>query len=132
MSDCEDFRSKYTEAGRVGQLLLNRFYHTVGRLVRNCEGHLNSALEIGAGEGFSTEKIRPLLPAAAHFEASEFRADLVELARQRNPGIRLSQESIYSLNRETHSFDLVFCLEVLEHLHDPQAALSELARVSRR
>jgi ubiquinone/menaquinone biosynthesis C-methylase UbiE len=46
--------------------------------------------------------------------------------------VPISQESIYQLNRADGSFDMVVCLEVLEHLEDPMAALRELHRVSRR
>jgi ubiquinone/menaquinone biosynthesis C-methylase UbiE len=46
--------------------------------------------------------------------------------------VQISQESIYELNRADGSFDMVVCLEVLEHLKDPVAALRELLRVSRR
>lgn len=73
-----------------------------------------------------------MLPPEANLKASEFDPDLVRLAQQRNPNVRVSQESIYQLNHETASSDLVICLEVLEHLTDPSAALKELARVSRR
>ncbi len=36
------------------------------------------------------------------------------------------------LNFEDNSFDTVVCLEVLEHLEDPEKALKELVRVSRK
>jgi ubiquinone/menaquinone biosynthesis C-methylase UbiE len=36
------------------------------------------------------------------------------------------------LNFEDNSFDTVVCLEVLEHLEDPESALKELVRVSRK
>ena len=39
-------------------------------------------------------------------------------------------ESVYELPFDDDSFDLVLCLEVLEHLDDPAAALAELSRVS--
>ncbi len=132
MTDNENFRDKYTRPGRIGRVLVDRFYGAVEALLPRCISETEAVLEIGVGEGFSTQRIRRMLPAAVHFEASEFRPDLVQLARQRNPDIRVSQESVYSLNRKASSFDLVLCLEVLEHLGDPRTALSELARVSRK
>ncbi|MFW5719740.1 MAG: methyltransferase domain-containing protein, partial [Candidatus Dojkabacteria bacterium] len=42
------------------------------------------------------------------------------------------QEDIYNLQRQDESFDLIFLLEVLEHLDEPKLALEELRRVSSR
>jgi len=132
MNTSENFRDKYVNAGRIGGILVDRFYDAVRDLVRVHSAELESILEIGVGEGFSTRRIREMMPAGACFEASELRPDLIRLAQERNPGIRVSQESIYALNRETSSHDLVLCLEVLEHLEMPHDALKELARVSRK
>lgn len=132
MNHHENFREKYTNAGRIGGILVDRFYGAVKELVQICASELYTVLEVGVGEGFSTRKIREMLPAGSHFEASEYRSDLVPLAQQRNPDVRISQESIYELTRETGSFDLVFCLEVFEHLENPRAGLDELARVCRK
>lgn len=132
MNPPENFRDKYVNAGRIGGLLVDRFYDTLRDLITPRASELRTILEIGVGEGFSTRRIREMVPAEVHIEASEFRHDLARLARERNPGIRISQESVYALARETGSHDLVLCLEVLEHLERPQAALKELARVSHR
>jgi len=132
MNLTENFRDKYTKSSRIGLWLIDRFYGAVNHFVQACSMEMKTILEIGVGEGYSTQRIRQMLPLGTQFEASEFRADLVRLAQHRNPDIRVSQESIYALNRESSSFDLVFCLEVLEHLEDPRAALTELARVCRK
>lgn len=132
MNHHENFREKYTNAGRIGGILVDRFYGAVKELLQSCGTGLNSVFEVGVGEGFSTQKIAAMLPAVTRFEASEYRSDLVPLAQQRNPDVRISRESIYELNREASSFDLVICLEVLEHLDNPRAGLDELARVCRK
>jgi 2-polyprenyl-3-methyl-5-hydroxy-6-metoxy-1,4-benzoquinol methylase len=132
MNSSENFRDKYINAGRIGGMLVDRFYDAVRDLLKMRATEVNSVLEIGVGEGFSTRRIREMVPPEARFEASEFRHDLARLARERNPGVRICQESVYALARETGSHDLVLCLEVLEHLERPQEALKELARVSRR
>ena len=132
MSLTENFRDKYTKSGRIGGWLIDRFYGTINEFVHQCAAETKTVLEIGVGEGFSTQRIRQMLPPDVQFEASEFHADLVARAEKRNPGIRVRQESIYALNRRPSSFDLVLCLEVIEHLENPGAGLAELARVCRK
>jgi len=43
----------------------------------------------------------------------------------------LAAADALDLSFPDHAFDLVVCSEVLEHLHDPDRALAELARVTR-
>jgi SAM-dependent methyltransferase len=87
------------------------------------------AIEIGCGEGFSTQRLVELLPSQVELQASEFVKALVPKARQRNPGIKVTQESIYETRHKDNTFDLIFLLEVLEHLDYPDKALTELARI---
>lgn len=125
----ENFRDKYTRPGMIGGLLVDRFFRCVGGLI--CVPAGARVLEVGVGEGFSTRRIRQMLPASASLEASELRPDLAQVASARNPGITIRQESIYELRHAADAFDLVVCLEVLEHLEYPERALRELARVAR-
>ena len=127
-----EFTGKYTSSSGVAQLLIERFFKAIEALYRRTGGGLNSALEVGAGEGFSTMRLHSMLGDDTSFEASELLDDQVQAARLRNPQLTIAQESIYALQRQADSVDLVFCLEVLEHLEDPQQALAELARVARR
>lgn len=125
----EDFTGKYTGSGLIGRVLLARFFRAVASLVKECE--VRSALEVGCGAGFSTERLRAIFPAAA-FEASDYYDNLVEAAQARNPGIPVTKESVCALNRADASVDCVVALEVLEHLKDPARALKELSRVTAR
>lgn len=132
MEQQENFREKYTRSGLIGSLLIDRFYASIGELIGVCSPVPGRVLEVGSGEGFSTERIARMLTPGSEFEASEYRQDLARLAQQRNPDILVSCESVYALNRETASVDLVICLEVLEHLDNPEAALAEIRRVTAR
>ncbi|GMR18028.1 MAG: hypothetical protein BMS9Abin33_0428 [Gammaproteobacteria bacterium] len=127
----DNFRGKYTKSGFIGRLLLNHFFNCVKELIQYCNPQINRVLEVGVGEGFSTERIKTTLAHHVNFEASEFHTNLVKIAAGRNPQVKVQQESVYELNREDDSFDLVICLEVLEHLDNPSLALRELSRVSR-
>lgn len=132
--ETEDFAHKYTEEGqgKIGSKLLNQYFAGVADLVDASgvtERKTVRAIEIGCGEGFSTQRLRDMLPGNVKLQASEYVADLVPKAQQRNKSVKITQESIYETRHKDSSFDLVFLLEVLEHLDYPDQALRELARI---
>lgn len=132
--EVEDFAHKYTEEGqgKIGRKLLDGYFHSVQELV-SYSGIASrkkvKAVEIGCGEGFSTQRLREFLPSNIELRASEFVAELVPKAQKLNPGVKIIQESIYETSYADESFDLIFLLEVLEHLDYPDKALAELARI---
>ncbi len=125
-----DFRSKYTSSGRIGRRLIDRYFACVGEMISGLD--VRTALEVGCGEGFSTQRLRRLLPSSVAFEASDVEERLVRAAAATNPGVPIRRESIHALDRPSRSADLVFVLEVLEHLEEPDRALAEVCRVSGR
>jgi len=123
-----DFQSKYTKTNFISRRLIQGFFDGIQLALRDLE--LQTALEIGCAEGFSTERIKTYLPKSCRFSASELETALLKRAQSRNPDVPIVQESVYQLKRENNSQDMVFCMEVLEHLDDPEKALDELCRVS--
>jgi 2-polyprenyl-3-methyl-5-hydroxy-6-metoxy-1,4-benzoquinol methylase len=129
----QDFRTKYVKTNFITRRLLGGFFSGIGELLREPGlDSVRSAMEVGCGEGFSTQKLRGLLPREASLRASDVEQRLVDEARRNNPGIPIERESIYELPHADGAFDVVFVLEVLEHLDDPARALAEVCRVSRR
>ena len=126
----QDFRGKYTRSNWLTRRLLDDFFRAVADLIERLE--VRSALEVGCGEGFSTQRLRRMLPATVAFEASDVEDRLVRAAAAANPNMPIRRESIYTLARPDQSVDLVLALEVLEHLEEPSRALGEVCRVSRR
>lgn len=129
----EDFHHKYTEegAGFVGSKLLDGYFDAVQQLIEIANLKKGTALEIGCGAGFSTKRLHDMLPSGVELEASEYVEQLLPDARKLNPGMRITAESVYELKRKDESLDLVFLLEVLEHLDYPETALKEISRVVR-
>jgi 2-polyprenyl-3-methyl-5-hydroxy-6-metoxy-1,4-benzoquinol methylase len=125
------FQAKYTTGNAISRRLVGGFFDALGRAVAGV-GNVRRVLEVGCGEGVSTERLGQMLPPDATLRAGDIDADRLAAARQRNPGVAFANESIYELSCEDRSFDLVVMLEVLEHLADPVAALREACRASRR
>ena len=126
----QDFRTKYTRTNALTRRLLDGFFRAVGDSIAGRD--IKSALEVGCGEGFSTAKLREMLPPGSTLRACDVEQRLVNEARQRNPGVTIERESIYELPHADASHDAVFVMEVLEHLEDPSRGLAEVCRVSKR
>lgn len=132
--EVEDFAHKYTQegSGKIGGRLIDGYFAAVENLVKQSGiDQLSSihAIELGCGEGFSTQRLTKILPEQTIFKASEYVDALVPKAQALNPGVEVTQESVYDLKHPDGSMDLVFLLEVLEHLDYPDKALSEIARI---
>ncbi len=124
----EDFRHKY-ETGKIGQALIDGYFKAVKELTDLAvHSDQKQALEIGCGEGYSTRRLRDMLPSHIELQASEYVAGLLPYAAKQNPDIKIFQESVYELEAADNSLDIVYLLEVLEHLDYPDAALSEIKR----
>jgi SAM-dependent methyltransferase len=133
----EDFAHKYTEegSGKVGGMLIDGYFRGVERLFKRTglQGRpAVRAIEIGCGQGFSTQRLRKLLPDNVTLEASEYVAAMVPLAEKNNPGLKVTEESVYETKHANESFDLIFLLEVMEHLDYPEQALAELSRILKK
>lgn len=131
----EDFGHKYTEEGQgfIGARLLDGYFTAVQDLVgqssKISSGKKIKAIELGCGEGYSTARIKDMLNDNTDFFASEYVSALVPKAQELNPGVKVIEESVYELTHEDNTFDIVFLLEVLEHLDYPDKALAEISRV---
>jgi 2-polyprenyl-3-methyl-5-hydroxy-6-metoxy-1,4-benzoquinol methylase len=70
-----------------------------------------------------------MLPKNVKLEASEYVSALVPRAQKRNPDVKVREESVYEIQAKDNTYDLIFLLEVMEHLDYPDKALEEIARV---
>lgn len=126
--ELEDFRGKYQE-GRIGQKLLNNYFKAVENLINktNIKDEAKT-IEIGCGEGLSTQRLRKLLSGKVQLEASEYVEHQIPYAKKNNPGMKITQENIYELKHKNDKFKMIFILEVLEHLDHPVRAIKEVKR----
>lgn len=126
----QSFTGKYERSGRIGKLLISRFFSAAKNLLEPVLPDQAEVLEVGCGPGYSTDHIKRW-EGVRHLVAGEPEDAVRALAERRNPDIKVLSESVYCLTHADDSLDCVIMLEVLEHLDDPEAALAELHRVTR-
>lgn len=126
--DTSNYR-KHTTGNPIQRQLIDRFHTKITGIVTALQPA--SLLDAGCGEGFVAEIFLAAIPGLA-LTGFDPHDGAIELARSRNPGANFAVADIYEIPHETDSFDVVCCFEVLEHLHEPDRALAEMARVARR
>lgn len=87
---------------------------------------LDVVLDIGCNSGY----FKRFCPQAAYVVGVDVNPDLVAIARTRLDEAHVARAEALPFGDRT--FDLVNISEVLEHVHDPEAAIREAARVTRR
>jgi ubiquinone/menaquinone biosynthesis C-methylase UbiE len=122
----QNFRGKYESKNPLSKLLISKFFFVIHKICSDIQPE--NALEVACGHGYSTMKLKKSLNNI-NLEASDYEERLISDAKKLNPDINFKKESIYKLDRNNDSFSLVFALEVLEHLDNPNLALEELRRV---
>jgi len=124
-----DNYQKHTSKNPLKRFFINNFFKTLVSQVKNLK--IGSVLDVGCGEGFTLNKLKENKIGKVH-EGIDYSKEAISLGKKAYPNLHISQGNIYGLKHEDNSFDLVICSEVLEHLEDPQKALKELIRVSKK
>jgi SAM-dependent methyltransferase len=120
---------KYLNPNPVQRWLLRRYYRHVVELVRKTRAR--TVLDVGCGEGFTLKELRKSGLEAKMLGVDNRPAALVWSQVNGLAKTPLSMTDAHYLPFPDDSFDLVLCLEVLEHLPDSGAGLRELLRVTR-
>lgn len=118
---------KYQAGGLVSAYCHQRFFSGIVKLFQG--GHYQCLLDVGCGEGIPLLNILPALHGSkvCGIDLDEEKLPLI----QKNiPGGAFLRGSIYNLPYSDKTFDLVLCLEVLEHLNFPEKAMEEIHRVA--
>jgi ubiquinone/menaquinone biosynthesis C-methylase UbiE len=111
------------------KLLIDNFYIVLLDTAKELKP--TSVLDAGCGEGFTLSRLE-----ANHIgkklEGVDFFTTAIKIGTKLHPKITLKEGNIYKLPYKNNQFDLVLCTEVLEHLEDPDKALKELKRVTKK
>lgn len=123
---------KYQSPNPLKRLLVRRMQHLIiGKAAECCAGSGTvRILDAGCGEGFNTMLLEKRLPEAqlVLLDSSEEALDFAKTLCSEKCEFHCG--SVLALPFPDGAFDLVLCSEVLEHLGQPEKALSELLRVS--
>lgn len=119
---------KHTSDNPLQRRLIDRFHTRVAGIVTDLQP--STLLDAGCGEGFVVDIMLKAMPELK-VTGFDVLGDSVKMAQLRNPRAELAVGDIYQIEHPDDTFDVVCCFEVLEHLHEPDRALKELARVAR-
>lgn len=124
--DTSNYR-KHTSDNPVQRKLIDRFHTKITGIITGLQP--STLLDAGCGEGFVADILQTAIPTAK-ITGFDVLDDSVTLAQMRNPRGTFAVGDIYAIDHADNSFEVVYCFEVLEHLHQPDKALAELARVA--
>lgn len=119
---------KHTSQNPLQRLLIDNFHRTAANLYNRT--HPQVVLDAGCGEGFGIQHV--MQHGNAKIVGLDNNIEALDLAQRNHQHHNFTSGSLHDLPFPTMSFDLVVCMEVLEHLEDPAKGLTELLRVSRQ
>lgn len=128
MNGVSSNEAKHTTGNPVVRALLERFHAAVTGEVRALSP--SALLDVGCGEGFVLSHLGPLGEGSV-VRGIDLSAQAVARCRENAPWVDAQVGSALDLPFADKTFDVVICLEVLEHLERPVDALRELTRVCR-
>jgi ubiquinone/menaquinone biosynthesis C-methylase UbiE len=123
------FSEKYITKNPISRRLINGYIKSLKRLVKKCD--FQNILDIGCGEGIMLMKISDNL-VEKEVIGIDLSEENISSAKKNFPPGKFQQGSGYKLGFNDNTFDLVTCLEVLEHMDTPEKAIEEIYRVSKR
>lgn len=118
---------KHTSKNPLKQFFFKRFEDDLISLLAPLDP--KKILDAGCGEGFTLSRFYEL-KIGKSLEGIDYSSDAIKIGKQVHPHLNIKRGDIYSLVYKDNFFDLVTCMEVLEHLENPEKALKEVERVS--
>lgn len=115
---------KYQTGNPLVRRLIARFLDRVVELTAGFAPR--RIVDLGCGEGIVGSALRERLPFDFEYRGVEINPAAVELARRRLPGTDVTLGDLLTLEPPPGWADLAVCVEVLEHLPDPRAAVERI------
>src|SRR6056297_1385846 len=118
---------KYHSINPISRLLVNSFNKRIEKIIKKTK--FNNLLDVGCGEGVTLSLLKK------HIEHKDclgidLDATHIKMSNENAPFCKYKIGNIYDLPLKENSFEMVLCLEVLEHLKSPKKALEQIKKVS--
>lgn len=120
---------KYLTSNPLKRKLINKFLKDMYFYIKQLQS--KTILDIGCGEGFVDMFLLQKNPRY-QIKGVDISQQKIKIAKKRMPRLSVQEADAYNLPFKANTFDLTICTEVLEHLDNPQKAISEALRVSRQ
>jgi len=104
----------------------NGKYQAVKNLIAGRK--VSKVLDLGCNDGTMMAKIVSLLPEVKSAMGIDLSSSAIEFARKKYPRYKFEVGDILKL-RFSEKFDLIICLETIEHVDDPEKLISEIKRL---
>lgn len=116
---------KYTSKNPLMRQATDNFLTDVVSMIKSIDAQ--TILDAGCGEGFVSCRLSDKRLVGIDVSCSALR-----IAMQNSPGTSLACCDIYRMPFKSQNFDLVMATEVLEHLKEPEKAMAEAGRLSKK
>lgn len=114
---------KYRTGNPLMRWIIDRFLEEVRRTA--VASSPATIVDLGCGEGIVAGMLRESLPDAEYL-GMDFSAEAVESARTLQPGLEFRVGDVLDAPSRPGWAELALCLEVVEHLDDPDAAVARV------
>lgn len=84
-------------------------------------------LDVGCASGYLTSQIATFFPSSDIFGVDSYQ-EAIKFGTKSYPNIRFKYADAHRLPFNDKVFDLITCIETLEHLENPKGAISEMYR----
>jgi len=121
--------AKYKSKNPIKRFFVKLFLGRVEKLVKGTGG--KRIIDVGCGEGQAIKYLKKKI-SKLEIVGVDISRQAVELARKDNPEVKFLVGDVNKIDKlvGNEKFDLVMCLEVLEHLDRPEGALEAFGRLN--
>lgn len=121
---------KYNSNNPLKKVCLSLFKNNIIKYITSLPD-ANTILDAGCGEGMIIQIINKNF-SQKKISGCDINKNSLAIAKTKNPLVEFQACDIAQLLYRDNAFDLTICLEVLEHLPNPEKALAELLRVAKK
>ncbi|MCK4744785.1 class I SAM-dependent methyltransferase [Candidatus Parcubacteria bacterium] len=120
---------KYQSKNFLKRAFIKRFIRQIVEIVQSLK--ISGILDAGCGEGLIIHNILRKIPKVK-IDAFDISEQALENAKKILPNNNFFQGDITDIKLPSNDYDLIIALEILEHLENPEAALRELKRATKK